>query len=166
MNMIAKGVIEFIGMKNGNTNVKLGGEWYSFFKEEVVANKGDLVEFSYVQKGNWKNGDASTFKVNSSGSPVSPSSASKEVDWDGKDRRIAYLACRKDAIQITSLLLDSGGIKLPTKIPDKFEVILGVVKQLTDDFYEDVYDVHGYPVQVAKQNNNSMFTEEELDDEE
>lgn len=171
MSTVATGTIEFVGMKSGNTNIKMdNGEWYSFFKTEVVANKGDNVEFAYVQKGKWFNGDASTFKVleQSQSSPKTTSNGgSKGVDWDAKDRRIVYLASRKDALNLTELLIANDALKLPAKIADKMGVIVETVKQLTDDLFEDVYNAEGYPnIPIKDKNNNGLFTEEEMQDEE
>lgn len=56
-----------------------------------------------------------------------------------KDKRITYLASRKDALELAGIALSNEAFKLPTKQSDKFEALALLVNELTDTFYNDVY---------------------------
>lgn len=55
-----------------------------------------------------------------------------------KDNRIQYQSSRKDALEMVKILLDKGGVKLPSKTADIAEVIEGLVDHYTAQFFEDV----------------------------
>ena len=82
---------------------------------------------------------AGTVRSYAEGSTQPTITSSKATNWDLKDKRITYLACRKDAIAIIGAMVDTTSLPLPTKKDERYEAILALVDELTSGFYSKVY---------------------------
>jgi len=148
---ISQGTVEVLTAKPAGKgtayNFKLSdGNWYGYGFEKPSFDKGSNIKFSWEANGNWKNVDASSVEIVESSAPVVHKTAGKAaaVDWDGKDKRITFLACRKDSIQIAAMALEHGALKLGSK-GDKLAVLTGFVDEVANDLYTGIYG-EKYPV--------------------
>ena len=146
-----RGIIEYINgpEKTGFYSVKMAGNYYGAGKYAPKFNEGDEVEFGYTENGKYKNMDFKTVKVIEKGSGEVKKSQSgnttqrpqtNSTNWDEKDKRITFLACRKDAIEIMKMALDRDALTLPTKKADRMETLVELVDTLANDLYGGVYD--------------------------
>lgn len=78
---------------------------------------------------------------------VGANAAAAKTDWDAKDRRITFLACRKDSLELIKLGIETGAIKLPSK-GDKYDAMLDVVNRVANDLYSGIYG-DDYPLTAA-----------------
>ena len=143
------GTIEKVNKnKGGFYALLIADTWYGCGKSEPTAKKGDTVQFSYNSRGKFKDvvGEvevleqgAGTVRSYAEGSTQPTITSSKATNWDLKDKRITYLACRKDAIAIIQAMVDTTSLPLPTKKDERYEAILALVDELTSGFYSKVY---------------------------
>ena len=132
----------------GYWSVKLGGEYFGAVKYEPKFNEGDEVAFDYTENGKYKNMTFGTVKVLESASSANAAAnasapatgGNNKVDWDGKDKRITFLACRKDALEVLKVAVSQDALTLPTKKADKLEAIILLVDELANRLYSGVYD--------------------------
>ena len=155
----SQGIVEVVTEKPAGKgtayNFKLNdGNWYGHGFKKPAFSKGASIKFAWEANGNWKNVDADTVVVMESTKPVVHTAQSTGTDWDAKDRRITFLACRKDSIEMTKMALQEGALKLGAK--NKLEVLIASVDELANDLYSGVYDE---PFKEAKQ--VEQFNEEE-----
>ncbi len=145
--MISQGKVEIITEKpagNGFVyNLKLSdGEWYGYGFKKPAFERGASIKFAFTANGKWRNVDVASLEVVEDDRPVvhsatsTPATAAK-VDWDGKDKRITFLACRNTAVSIVGLALEHGAIKLGTK--NKLEIITGAVDLAAGNLYTSIY---------------------------
>lgn len=141
-----KGVVEVVRQndKSGMWSFKVGDYWYGAGKYQPKFSQGDEIEFDYSMRGEYRNLVFKTVTVLGRGTGGAAASAPAQVasgtNWDLKDKRITFLACRKDAIQLATIAADKDAITLPTKKSDRLAVIMELVNTLTNDLYEQVYD--------------------------
>jgi hypothetical protein len=123
------------------------GEWFGHGFSKPIFDKGSNIQFVWTANGKWKNVDTSSVEVVESSTPVThtaPAAAkAAAVDWDGKDRRITFLACRKDSIQIASMALEHGALKLGKS--KQLEILTGFIDEVANDLYTGIYG-ETYPV--------------------
>lgn len=154
MNERVKGIVEKINENaSGYFGVKMGETWYGAGKFAPKFNEGDEVSFTFSMNGKYANMDFKSVEVLAAGngssgggtssqassSAASSTGKSSGTNWDLKDKRITYLASRKDALELAGIALSNEAFKLPTKQSDKFEALALLVNELTDTFYNDVY---------------------------
>ena len=134
------------------------GNWYGCGFKKPDFSKGDFIKFTWEESadGRWKNVDAASVEVVEDTKPKVHTAPQKSVgtDWDAKDKRITFLASRKDSIEIIRVALQEGALKLGAK--DKLETLLSQVDKLANDLYLEVYNE---PFKEEKQ--EQQFTEEE-----
>ena len=141
-----KGLVERISKNDaGFYSVKLGGEYFGAGKYAPKFNEGDEVSFEYTENGKYKNLSFGTVKVLEEAAKVAQAGGgttnmSKGTDWDMKDKRITFLACRKDAIELIKIAASQDALTLPTKKADKLESIMKLVDVMADELYLGVYD--------------------------
>lgn len=128
------------------------GTWYGHGFEKPKFNKGDYIKFAWTPNGNFKNVDASSVEIvpqaeTKPQTTVGANAAAAKTDWDAKDRRITFLACRKDSLELIKLGIETGAIKLPSK-GDKYDAMLDVVNRVANDLYSGIYG-DDYPLTAA-----------------
>ncbi len=148
-----KGIVEYLDKKDsGFYSVKIAGEYFGAGKYAPKFDQGDEVSFDYTDRESggkiFHNMTFGTVKVleKGEGKPSASSSASatgssKGTDWAAKDKRITFLACRKDALSLTAMALEHKAITLPTKAGEKLETLQSFIDTLTEDLYAAVYQV-------------------------
>ena len=153
-----KGIVEKINCNaNGYYGVKIGDTWYGAGKYEPKFNEGYEVQFGYTMNGKYANMDFKSVEIinagtagNSStdGGPPSSSASSSGsssgaakggVNWDLKDKRITYLASRKDALSLVAVLTANEAITLPAKKADKYGALCSLVNDITNEMFYEVY---------------------------
>jgi len=92
-------------------------------------------------------------------------SVSKEVatsvqNLNDKDRRITYLASRRDAIEFVKAAIQMELLPLPTKKAEKADVFHEYVKEYANRFVDDAYGVPTAAV-VAKESKKKETTDGE-----
>jgi hypothetical protein len=151
MSETISGLVERINKNDkGYYGVCIAGEWFGAGKYAPKFNEGDEVQFDYTSSpdGRFKNLTFNTVQILSkgSGSPSSSkaapatSNSGGAVDWDAKDKRITFLACQKDAIQLAAIAVQSDALTLPAKKADRLEALVGLVGELSNDLYKGIYD--------------------------
>ena len=60
----------------------------------------------------------------------------QETDWEMKDKKIGLLAMRNSAIEVVKIAVEAGALKLGTKQGEKYDILLGLVDDLTVRFHE------------------------------
>ena len=140
-----KGIVEVVNERNGMWSFKVGEDWYGAGKYPPKFDKGDEIEFQFTKNGKWNNLEFNTVtvleKAPTQSAPASSGSSSGGTNWDLKDKRITYLACRKDALAMADILVKTDAMVLPpaSKKADRYQVILDLVDELTDVSYQKVY---------------------------
>lgn len=140
---VAQGVVEVVFKNNaGFYNIKLqDGDWYGYGKNKPDFDKGNQIEFEYVENGKFKNIEAKTVTVAKPTVTVAPStSGSGGTDWDSKDKRIQWMSSRNTALEIIKLGFEQGALKLPTKANEKFDALMGIVDEVTENLFWDTMD--------------------------
>lgn len=129
------GEVQYVGQKNGNTNVKLDNdEWYGFYKvNSVNFSKGDVISFDFTQRGNFKNGDIKTVEVSNSANNNTNSDAPRPNNQDV----IRYQSARNTAVAFLKLAHDADALPLPAKKGDKYDALQGLFYELTDKFFAE-----------------------------
>lgn len=124
------------------------GTWYGNGFEKLPCSKGDMVKFTYTANGNFKNVDKGSMEVIQDTRPsvVTAPTSTGGTDWDAKDKRITFLACRKDAVELVKAGVQSGALKLPAK--NGFDVLVEAAMNLSNDLYVSVYGEE-FPVHDA-----------------
>lgn len=162
----AKGQVTYVGGKpfKGKTlwSFRIGNDdkWFRTGLVDPQLVKGDYIEFFYTEVNGGYNADVSTIhKIPTGTSSVvpggvgslgiqgnrgSPGSHGRDTYWEEKavadkerDLRIQFQSARKDAIALVDILLREKALKLPEKQGAAYDVILGKIKDLTDEFFED-----------------------------
>jgi uncharacterized protein YkvS len=146
MSETVKGVVEKINKNGEYYGVLIGEDWFGAGKYRPKFDEGDEVSFDFTMNGKYKNMDYKTVTVLGKGSGGGTQSSSgggtkaaSTTNWDLKDKRITYLASRKDAIEITRLCADKDAFVLPAKKSDRMDVILEFIDELTGTMYEKIY---------------------------
>ena len=137
-------------------DVEINGKRYGHGKVKPKFLAGDCVKFSVLRNGQYMNVRPGTMEKHDVAQPTpattvlaavekapTPTSggtyASKE---DSRQNSIVLQSARKDAIEVTKLLLqaDACGIKAKDTWATKHELLLGLVNDLTRRFYHNVID--------------------------
>lgn len=148
-----QGIVEKINCNaNGFFGVKLGETWYGAGKYAPKFNEGDEVSFGFTMNGKYANMDfKSVDVVTAAAEVVAPeptpaasatlpaAKASGGTNWDLKDKRITYLASRKDALELVSTLVAADALTLPTKKIDRYQAICSLVNDTTQELYAELY---------------------------
>lgn len=152
MSNTVKGIVEFLGSKNGKTwNIKLSdGKWYGHGFKKPAFSKGDVIEFSFTESGAFLNIEIASVKVhakpqapvvaqaavpNGDAAPAPATGKSGGAYWDAKDQRITFLACRNTAVEIVSLALQHDALALGTKKADKLDTLVAYVDEVARQLY-------------------------------
>ena len=155
-----------------NKGFFVNGEWYGGFVTDKnrgdmeAAGEGDIVTIYFDQNGKYKNltGVVVTAK-NGNAAPAAPTkSVSKEVatsvqNLNDKDRRITYLASRRDAIEFVKAAIQMELLPLPTKKAEKADVFHEYVKEYANRFVDDAYGIS--VAAVAKESKKKETTDGE-----
>jgi len=117
------------------------GTWYGLGFKAPSFKRGDFIEFAWEARGNFKNADLNSVVVKDSApvqdTPARTTSVASKTNQDKKDRRITMLACRKDAIAIAGIAIETGALKLGSK--NKLEVLVEQVDHLATDLFYGIY---------------------------
>lgn len=147
-NQVVKGVVEKINKNaSGFYGVLIADNWYGAGKYEPKYKEGDEVQFEFSKNGKYNNLVFGTEEVVAEGAgPAATASDSgsgggtKATNWDLKDKRIAYQGSRNSALKLVELALTNDAITLPTKKSDRFEAIEELVLNITNQYYEVMYN--------------------------
>lgn len=66
------GQIQAVSQRGKATNIQVNGQWFGCGFNGVPANKGDTVQFSAIQNGQYLNADMATFQVVQGGGQPAP----------------------------------------------------------------------------------------------
>lgn len=127
----------------GTYDVQVGGVKYGTYTNVPKCAPGDVVEFEAKQNGNFWNMNVKSLRVTSK-APTTEAAApsTKTKAWVPDDKRqdaISYQAARKDALQLTEMLLskellDFGKAK---NNASKIEVVEVFIDKFTQRYFED-----------------------------
>jgi len=148
-------ISETLGVEKGDI---IAFEWYTERNQSVV----DIDTIEILEKGDGEEEEApprrgrkasgggkrrnSTSTRKPTGRKADSAPAKKDEQdpndpnsWARKDLRITMMAARNAAVETMKLLLEHDAIKLPakTKVAERHEVVLGVLDNLTAQFYMD-----------------------------
>ena len=136
-NETVKGIVEKINCnKSGYYGILIGDVWYGGGKHAPKFNEGDEVSFEYTMNGKYANMEFKTVEVHSEGGGGKPT----EAYWENKDRRIALMSCRNSAVALISAVVTAEALTLPTKKSDRFDVVMELANNLTNDYFKELYD--------------------------
>lgn len=151
MSDFVTGEVQFMSKSpKGFHSLKVDDVWYGYGMQAPKCDKGNDIAFSYTAKGDFKMIDSNTLEVTSvktavSGGGGSKSASSRDQYWedkaktDVKQQRIReYHAARGTAVEVATLLVESGAVKLPQAEAKKYDAIVAVVDELTGRFVEDI----------------------------
>ena len=146
-----QGIVEKINCNaNGFYGVKLGETWYGAGKYAPKFNEGDEVSFGYTMNGKYANMDFKSVNVVTAAAEAAPlptpatsppAKASGGTNWDLKDKRITYLASRKDALALIDVLIAADALVLPggTKKAERYQAVCAMVNDTTQEMYSEIY---------------------------
>jgi hypothetical protein len=159
MEQVINGIVEQVGSRPAGRgtaySLKVNGTWYSVGFKNPNVQTGQEVSFPVTQNGQyWNLTKGATVSITGGGAaaqaPVQQAQqaasqgVSKDEYWKRKeekdvekDKRIQYLASRKDAIEVAKLLNDAGALKLPAKQADKCDALLAFIGELTEQYAEE-----------------------------
>jgi len=157
-----QGVVQEINAKQGVGrngpwilyNVTIDGQKYGAGFDAPACKQGDFVNYEVEQKGQYKN--VKNISLASGTPPVAsptpaPAGASgnnvaKGTDWDLKDISIRYQSSRKDALALTTALLQAGALAIPAKKADQADAIMAFVDEVAASYYiklDEVMEARG-----------------------
>lgn len=158
-----QGFVEKIGEKHGTSktgapytiySVNVNGGWLGAGFDRPACKEGDHITYEEVQKGQYKNIGSVVVNAGAAGgaSTVTPISGAGNaaVRVDTRDISIRYQSCRKDALALTKLLLESDALKLPAKQADKVDAAMAFIEDVTNQYYialQGVMDAGGLTVE-------------------
>ena len=131
----------------------VNGEWFGGFitddnkREMEAANDGDVVKLTLQTSGKYKNlTNISLVSKNEKVDTKQPTSITVDVSksvqtLNDKDRRITYLASRRDAIEFVKFLIGTESVPLPAKKAEKADAIHEYVKHYSNKFVDDAYGI-------------------------
>lgn len=145
-------------------DIEVNGKRYGNGKTEPKFVAGDCVKFSVIRNGQYSNVRPGTLEkhdvqestpasavlatVTSASSIPGPGAVARtyEAKEDTRQNSIILQSARKDAIEVTKLLLqaDATGIKAKDTWATKHELLLGLVNDLTRRYYHNVIDLKGF----------------------
>ena len=133
------GVVGRVFNRGKMWSLNCGDEWYGCGYNKPDCVDGQTVSFNWDSNEGkdgrvYKNVIKGSLKVDSNAAPAkasTPTPASRDVS-------IQYQSSRKDAIAVLPILLEAGGIPLPSKQADKHDAILAIINDLTNKFYLDI----------------------------
>lgn len=136
---VAQGKVQFINNKQGIFSIKLSdGNLYGFYKNQPMCSEGDTVEFSYTERGRYKNADHSSLKVLGK---TSPQTSSSYDSGPSNQDVIRYQAARNSALEFVSIALQHGAVKLPAKQAEQLDVLMDLTMDITDKFFQDAINL-------------------------
>ena len=157
---ISQGIVKAVSERPAGNGIAYNfctedGTWYGFGFDKPKFGKGDYIKFTWTARGAYKNVDPKTVEVldsnpsqtaptvsNNYAAPSSNAAGSTRTvpatNWDEKDRRITMLACRKDAIEITKMAIETGAIKLGNA-KNKQAILLEAVDSVASDLFYGIY---------------------------
>lgn len=126
---------------SGFYSVSVADQWFGAGKYAPKFGEGDVVEFTFTENGDFKNLDFKSVKIieESKGEAPKKTTEAKATDWDRKDQRITWAACRNSSIAFTDMLVNHGAVKLPATVGKKEEVLFEIVAKYTKEFYNHTY---------------------------
>jgi len=154
--MSVKGIVEKIGQRGKAWNVVINGKQYGFGFKAPAFTVGNMVSFetqdvvvgdrTYVNvvEGTVVVTEVEATPPPKAAAPVKSSAKAtapeKKSDgyWDAKDRKITYLACQKDAIQIVDMALRNDALVLGAAKNKKLGVIISTVNLITSELFQNV----------------------------
>jgi hypothetical protein len=133
-------------------NFKLAdGVWYGLGFKQPAFTKGAFIKFSWTANGNFKNADFNSIEVVEgeapavAAAPATAAPAAKATNWDEKDKRITLLACRKDAIALVQVAIETGAVSLGAAKNKKLSIMTEAVNQIAAELYYSIYG-QAYPL--------------------
>jgi hypothetical protein len=161
---MVKGSVTDIKSRGKAWDIYIGDKRYGYgFKAPTVV-VGDYVEFEVIEKP-WKdtvlyNVDVDSLVVKEAPAQPAPSSSrpvqgASSNPWDAKDRKITFLACQKDAIQLAAIALQHDALSLGAAKGKRLGVLTAIVNQLSDELFARV---------VSGEYENPVASESDEDD--
>lgn len=119
---------------------KIDNDWYGCGFDNPGIEKGDTVEFEFSEGDYGKECNVSTIKKTTS-APVNSNSNAKSVSVSG-DRQVSivYQSQHRDALSAVQFMVEQGIVKLPSKQAEKYDVFLGLVKEITTQWTVQALD--------------------------
>ncbi|MCK5016222.1 MAG: hypothetical protein KAS32_04040 [Candidatus Peribacteraceae bacterium] len=130
--------------------------WYNCGFSNPAVSKGDRVSFEFSEDAYGKVCDVESLVTTASGASGATSPA-MPVRPDSRQNSIVYQSSRKDAINVATIVVSNGLLKLPAAKADQVDALLGFIESLTDDFAVAALTPEIKPVQAE--------TKEVVDDE-
>lgn len=145
-----KGMDGFFGLgKSSHPLVVKGAEI------EFEANEKRVVDHSSVRLAGGQPGAAA-----GSAKPVQSNYQAGEA---ARQKSIAWQSGRKDAIEVTDMMLRNGAISLPKTAAKGQEALLAYVDELTLRFFQDTLDVENQPASRADKTQPNIAEDDDRD---
>lgn len=129
----ATGVVEKVLQRGNMYSINVSGTWYGCGRDKPDCSEGQTVSFEYSMNGKYKNADVKSLEVQSS-TPAQSKGVDPSV-WVKKDAAIIYQAARNSAIAFIDILCREGALALPQTKDKKFDAMMALLDQMTNDFY-------------------------------
>lgn len=129
-----------------------------------VVEKGNTVEFEAEENSDGKSATVRGSVAAGRNQPRPSSGGSRDsgaVDWAKKDASIQYQSSRKDALELTALLVSSGALKLPADAAKKVAVLEACLDRYTAQFYQDIAELGAVQRTSTEETQESEQYEEE-----
>lgn len=147
-NNMTTGIVEDLNTKSGANyfqyRFKIDGDWYGMFTDKGKfdhVNLGDTVEFTFFEKGKYKNINDDSFEVVKAATKQESTSRQQKNDQTGE--RIFYSGTQKPAVELVAFMVSNEIVKLPTKQADKMDAVLDLVKETTKTLAHQVNVLSG-----------------------
>lgn len=146
MSKVITGVVEFLNEKEFGGrklySIKVEGEYYGCGNKRPACSKGDSVKFNAVQNGKYWNVDGNVDVQTGSAAAATAAASPGRMMEERKQKAIALQAARNSAIAVTSALLQSGAIKLPSTQAKQADVVLGFISDLAAEYLEETMAIY------------------------
>lgn len=127
---------------------KINADWYSAFLNKdnkamlEAVNEGDSVRVGYITKGDFKNLDSIETVARAEKNPVPTAGKAAPVPYNPnvKEKRITFLASRRDAIEFVKALIQTESVSLGAKKGDKADIFYGLVNKYAARMAADAWD--------------------------
>lgn len=181
---MVKGTVSKVGQRGKAWDIYIGDKRYGSGFKAPACQAGDVVQFE-VEVLEWKgksyeNVQDGTLEVLPDEKPAvstakpAPKAATSggsnsggkpgQDYWDAKDRKITFLACQKDAIQLVDIALRNDALSLGAAKGKKLGVLVAEVNKVTNELFSYVvsgdYDV---PNEDASEAASGAVSQEDVE---
>ena len=141
-----QGTVKVVRYTGKATNIQVDGQWYGCgfgtTPDKLNFKEGDTIQFTYQQKGDFKNIDLKSVQVQA-GVPKPAASGGYQVRQsdDSRQRAITWQASRNAAIEVAKLAKELDILPLGTKKNEQLQNLQSFIHDLSVEFFTETENI-------------------------